>query len=228
MPKTRWTGLRAPTVRHRVRADQPPSGGSCCWRPMSGRSGSPARLEAVEDGGDRPAVGAEVAGRRARPSVIGTDTGAPGAGRGLNGATRVLLIGVLGVVEAGPALALVGAPRPADQVGDGGADGAGQRLDPGAGVLERQARGDGDPDLDAALAGDLGHGPHAEVVERRCGGAGPAATSCFPRGVGAGVEVDQRPGGLLRVVGRRGPGVQLDRAEVGGVGERRPGRSSTE
>ena len=49
-------------------------------------------------------------GRRARPSAIGSDTGAPAPGAALYGATERLVDRVLGVVEAGPPVALATSP----------------------------------------------------------------------------------------------------------------------
>ena len=62
-------------------------------------------------------------GSSSSSQLMGTETGAPAAGRVLNGATRVLLIGVLGVVEPDPSASAGDFPFPADQLGDGRADG---------------------------------------------------------------------------------------------------------
>jgi drug/metabolite transporter (DMT)-like permease len=74
---------------------------------------------------------------------------------------------ILRIVQAGQTASGAHVPLPADEIGHHGADGLGQLLNPDPGVLVGQPGYHGYPDLDAALAGDLGLAADAHVVKRR-------------------------------------------------------------
>ena len=145
--------------------------------------------------------------------MIGTETGAPWAGRGLNGATNVLLIAFWVKSSRANPPRLDDAPFPAHELGNGLADRARQRLDPRARVVEGVGLGDRDPDLDAPLPAELRHALHAQVIE--CGPmkAGEDQEIVVSR-LRTGVEVDERPRRVVRVLGRRAPRMHLDGAVV--------------
>ena len=79
---------------------------------------------------------------------------------------------------------------------------------------------DPDPDLDAALSGDLRMADDAEVLERR-----PIQPSqdqeLLPRRLRPGIDVDERVGGPIGRVDRARPRVQLHRGLLGKPRERR-------
>src|SRR5205814_7493723 len=126
------------------------------------------------------------------------DRGAGRRARAVRGDER-LVDGVLGVVQPGQAAPLVDLPLPADQLRYDRADAAGQPLHPGTGGGEVGAGHDGYPDLDAAAAGQLRSGAHAEVLERVPVQPGEEEQVRPGRGV-ARVEVDQCVRGRLRVL----------------------------
>ena len=138
----------------------------------------------------------------------------PGRGARAVGRDQGLVARVLRVVEPGQAAPVVHVPLPAHQPGHDGADRPGQLLHPGPGLGETRPRGDRDPDLDAAPAGELGLAPHAQVLQR--GAVQPGQDQhLVPRRGRAGIDVDERVTGLVRLVGPGGPGVPLQGAEVG-------------
>ena len=106
---------------------------ACLEARVTGRAGAAGRRRAVPAGRRRSPVARRrsgsssrrdgARGRRARPTSIGTDTGAPGAGPGAERRDERLVDGVLRVVEAGPAASLGLLPLPAHQLGHGVADG---------------------------------------------------------------------------------------------------------
>ena len=114
------------------------------------------------------------------------------AGRGARAVRRDQgLVGrVLRVVQPGQPAPLAHVPLPADQLRHHGADGLGQLLHPGPGVLEAGPGGDRDPDLDPAPPGELGLGPHPEMLQ---GGAVQPGQhqDVLPGGRRPRVDVDQ-------------------------------------
>ena len=181
--RPRAPGRTAAVVRFRF--TPAPAGAARRRRPPRNRSPRSARrapiVRMVKPSG-------RSAGSSSSSQSIGADTGAPAAGRGLYGRDQRLVDRVLGVVQAGEPAAVVDLPLPAHQLRHDRADGSGQLLDPGPGVVEGRPGGDRHPDLDAAPAGHLRARPRRRGARARCGAAGPGRagrptrSSCPGRG----------------------------------------------
>ena len=169
---------------------------------------------------DRPAVGPQRRGRRARPRRSARRPGAPGAGRTAYGRHERLDRRVLGVVEPGPALAAPFAHSHETRSGTVAPTARDTRSTQPLVSAKRVAAADRDPDLDAALAGRLGIAADAEVPER--GPVEPGEDErLVPGRLRAGVDVDQRERRLPRVGQRAGPGVDLEARLVAEPAQRR-------
>ena len=202
---------------HGATADQ--TAGSSWASVWAGGEQIAALGDALHDRPDRPAVGTELRIVELVPGDRRRDRRARRRPHGVRRDER-LDRGVLGVVEARATLPRPLRPFPRDQVGDRGADGPRDPLDPGAGLVEPVARLDRDPDLDAALAGRLGIAADAEVVER--GPVQPGEDQrLLPGRPVARVDVDQGEGRLPRLGQLAGPGMDLEARLVAEPGQRR-------